>query len=163
MLCGCSVLGYEEILNREGLPDHSRGKDVGKGQNCGSGIGDWIPRQHIPRNSERYADPSNTISGTSVNIVVVAIIWVHGSLWCGIPVCYRCLCIITSVKSFQRTRLVRMEDAGRVPVLPLEMIRDGPSTLSGGWNEVLASRLMGTDSAERTLRNVRIREKLEVR
>jgi len=32
----------------------------------------------------------------------------------------------------------------------LEMIRGWPSTLSGGWNEVFASRLMGTDGEERT-------------
>jgi len=45
----------------------------------------------------------------------------------------------------------------------LEMICSRRSTLSGGWSEVLASRLMGTDSAERALRNVSRREKLEVK
>jgi len=49
------------------------------------------------------------------------------------------------------------------PMLMLEMIRCGPNTLSGGWNGAPVRRLMGADSAERTLRNVRRREKLEVR
>jgi len=43
------------------------------------------------------------------------------------------------------------------------MIRGGPSTLSGRQTEVIASRLMGTDSVERTLQNVRTRAKLTVK
>jgi len=43
------------------------------------------------------------------------------------------------------------------------MIRGRPSTLSGGQNEVFASRLTGTDAARRTLVNVRTREELKVK
>ena len=45
----------------------------------------------------------------------------------------------------------------------LEMIRGGPSTLGGRPNELFAGSLMGTDSADGTLRNVRTREKLKVK
>ena len=40
------------------------------------------------------------------------------------------------------------------------MIRGGPSTLSGGQDEVFASRLMDTDSMGRTLLSARTREGL---
>jgi len=43
------------------------------------------------------------------------------------------------------------------------MMRGRQITLCGGWNKLLASRLMGTGSADGHLRNVRTREKLKVK
>ena len=45
----------------------------------------------------------------------------------------------------------------------LEMIRGRPSTLSGGRNKVFAGRLMGRDSADRTLLRVKTRERCKVK
>jgi len=45
----------------------------------------------------------------------------------------------------------------------LEMRRGRQITSCGGWNKLFASRLMGTGSADGTLRNVRTREKLKVK
>ena len=55
--------------------------------------------------------------------------------------------------------LVLAQDGRTAPLRTL----GGPSTLSGGQNEVFASRLMGTDSAGRALLNVRKREKLKIK
>jgi len=52
---------------------------------------------------------------------------------------------------------------GRSDFNGLEMIRDGPGTLSGGQNKVFADRLMGRDSVERTLLSARTRERLKVK
>ena len=43
------------------------------------------------------------------------------------------------------------------------MMRGRQVTLCGGRNKLFASRLMGTGSADGTLRNVRTREKLKVK
>ena len=43
------------------------------------------------------------------------------------------------------------------------MISGGPRTLSGRPTEVVASHLMGTDSVERALWNVRTREKTAIK
>jgi len=45
----------------------------------------------------------------------------------------------------------------------LELILGGLSTSSGRGNELFASCLIGTDSVDGTLRNVRTREKLKVK
>ena len=45
----------------------------------------------------------------------------------------------------------------------LKIIRGGPTTLSCGQAKKFARRLIGTDSAGRTLLNVRTREKLKVK
>ena len=47
--------------------------------------------------------------------------------------------------------------------LLLEMIRSRPSTLSGEENKVFADRLMGRDSADRTLLRVKTRERFKVK
>ena len=45
----------------------------------------------------------------------------------------------------------------------MEMIGGRPSTVSGGQNKVFADRLMGRDSAERTLLRVKTRERFKVK
>jgi len=45
----------------------------------------------------------------------------------------------------------------------LEMIRGRPSTVSGGENKVFAERLMGRDSAEKTLLREKTRERFKVK